>query len=437
MSPLRLRKNNFWLIGFLLFALIAVQPHALWSQKTGTRKDLENKKKKLKEEISNINELLNETKNNKKLSMNQVAILNKKISVREELIATINAEIRAINGQIRNNQKTLEQLGFNLEKLKKEYAKTVYYSYRNRDSYSQLMFVFAAYDFNQAYQRLKYLQQISEYRKKQAAEIKNTQAEIDQRLADLKQKKEQKRSLLTNEEVEKSNLAKEKTEQEEIFVGLQTKEKQLKEDLDRKKRDAEALTAAITRLIQEEIRKQEEERKKQMMAKANTEEKVKSKSKKTNKTEDKVYVPELTKEAQELSSDFAANKGKLPWPVVKGVITQGFGDQEHPTIKGFMVHNNGVDISTNRGSNARAVFAGEVTGVTSVPGSGKIIIIRHGEYLSVYSNLNDVNVKAGDKVDVKQSIGSISYDDDEGKTTVKLQIWKGQRILNPEEWLYQ
>jgi septal ring factor EnvC (AmiA/AmiB activator) len=437
MNPLRLKRNNTFWLGIFLVLFISLATTPIYAQKSGSRKELENKKKKLKEEINNINELLSETKNSKKLSMNQVAILNKKISVREELIATINAEIRAINGQIRNNQKTLEQLNLSLEKLKKEYAKTVYYSYRNRDSYSQLMFVFAAYDFNQAYQRLKYLQQISEYRKKQAEEIKKTRIEIDQKLADLKQKKDEKRALLTNEEVEKSNLAKEKTEQEEIFVGLQSKEKQLKEDLDKKKRDAEALTAAITRLIQEEIRRQEEERKKQLLAKANTEEKTKTKTKKNVKAEEKVYVPELTKEAQELSSDFAANKGKLPWPVVKGVITQGFGDQEHPTIKGFMVHNNGIDISTNRGSNARAVFAGEVTGVTSVPGSGKIIIIRHGEYLSVYSNLNDVNVKAGDKVDVKQSIGNIAFDEDEGKTTVKFQIWKGQRILNPEEWLFQ
>ena len=144
-----------------------------------------------------------------------------------------------------------------------------------------------------------------------------------------------------------------------------------------------------------------------------------------------------TREAEQLSEDFASNKGKLPWPVAKGVITIGFGEQEHPTIKGFMINNNGVEIATSKGSTARAVFGGVVTGVTTVPGIGKIVIIRHGEYLSVYSNLDEVSVKAGDKIALKQNIGAVAYDSEDNRTAINFQIWKGQRILNPQEWLYR
>jgi len=399
------------------------------------------KKKKIKEEINNINDLLHETRKDKKQSLGAVLILNKKISAREELIYTIVSEIRLINNQIGDNQKQIDDLKRNLEKLKKEYAKMVYFAYRNKDSYNKLMFLFAAGDFNQAYQRLKYFQQYNEYRKTQAVAIVKTQTEIAEKITELEQKKTDKKELLSSEEQEKVNLGREKAEQEDVLVKLQDKEKQLKDELEQKKRDAENLTAAIKKLIQEEIRRQEEEEKKKLIA-LNKKKEEKKKKKNTTSTaagkeDEVVYVPELTKEAEQLSSDFASNKGKLPWPVVKGVITENFGEHEHPTIKGFIENNTSIGITTNKGSSARAVFNGEVTGVASVPGAGKIVIVRHGEYLSVYSNLSEVLVKTGDKVTIKQTIGNIAYNDDDAKTTVNLQIWKGQKILNPEDWLYK
>ena len=448
MNLLKSKNNNKWrLLIMVIFLVIAPGcfTHA-YSQQKQNKKDLENKKKKLKEEINNINSLLHETRNSKKLSMGTVAILNTKLKAREELISTINSEIRIINVQINENQKQIDGLKKNLEKLKQEYARMIYYSYRNKDSYNKLMFLFAAGDFNQAYQRLKYFQQYNQYRKKQADAILGTQQEIAVKNNELQLKKEDKKSLLSSEEQEKLNLHKEKAEQEDVLVKLQDTEKQLKGELEQKRRDAEALTAAIKKLIQEEIRRQEEEEKekRRLLALKNKKDEKKPEHKTTtinesekDKEEKHAVVLELTKEAEQLSSDFAANKGKLPWPVVKGVITDGFGEHEHQTIKGFMVNNNGVEISTNKGSAARAVFAGEVTGVASVPGAGKIIIVRHGEYLSVYSNLHEVFVKTGDKISVKQNLGTIVYDEEEGKTTMNLQIWKGQKILNPEDWLYQ
>lgn len=457
MSQYRSIKNK--LVRLLVFGFIFISPVMLLAQGgKQNKKELENKKSKLKAEINTINELLHETKTSKKLSMNQVAMLNTKLKVREELIATINSEIRLINNQINSNQKEVNELNANLTKLKTEYARMIYYGYRNKDSYNKLMFIFAAGDFNQAFQRLKYIQQYNEYRKKQAEAIAKTQTQISEKIVELENKKKEKSQLLTGEEQEKLNLAKEKTEQEGVLVQLQDKEKQLKEQLEQKKKDSEALNTAIKKLIQDEIKRQQEQaiadakkkeeakKKKEELANKTKEQKIKNKTNavvKNNTKEDpkssvnKPVVLELTKEAEELSADFASNKGKLPWPVTKGVITDGFGPHEHPSIKGFIVDNKGVDISTTKGASCRALFGGEVTGVVNVPGSGRVVIIRHGEYLSVYTNLEEVTVKTGDKIASKQTIGSVSFNDDEDKTMMNLQIWKGQKILNPEDWLYR
>ncbi|HXU28393.1 MAG TPA: peptidoglycan DD-metalloendopeptidase family protein [Bacteroidia bacterium] len=441
-------KLSILFLSFMLFVAYIPQGFA----QKGNKKDLEIKKKKLKEEINTINDLLHETKSSKKLSMNQVAILNKKITVREELISTINSEIHLINKQINENQTAIKNLNGTLDKLKKDYAAMIYFDYRNSDAYSKLMFLFAADSFNQAYQQYKYTQQIAEYRRKKAAEITDTQTEITKKNTELNSKKEEKRQLLTSEEGEKLNLAKEKTDQESTLSSLQQTEKQLKTELDKKKSEIENLNAAIKKLIQEEIKRQQEEERKHALALAKKKEERaanRAKEKKTKasaktieedkKADAKAEAAEMaeTKEAEQLSSDFSSNKGKLPWPVAKGVITIGFGEQEHPTIKGFMINNNGVEISAAKGQNARAVFEGVVTGVTTVPGIGKIVIIRHGDYLSVYSNLEEVLVKSGDKIALKQNIGTIAFNDDENRNVINFQIWKGQKILNPEDWLYR
>jgi murein hydrolase activator len=444
MSALSL-ENKPGALKRVLFILLFLSylPFA-WAQKH-SQKDLENKKKKLKEEINTINDLLHDTKTSKKISMNHVAILNKKISVREELIATINSEIRLINKEVNENQIAVNNLKKTLEKLKQDYAAMIYFDYRNKDEYSKLMFLFAADNFNQAYQRFKYSQQIAEYRRKKANSIIETQNEITSKINELNQRKEDKKQLLGSEEQEKSDLAKEKTEQEDNLVQLQAKEKDLKTNLEAKKEEIGKLNAAIKKLIQEEIRRSQEEEKKKTLAyakrKEEREKKLKeSKNKVKTLAENKALeAAELseTREAEQLSEDFASNKGKLPWPVAKGVITMGFGEHEHATIPGFTVNSNGVEIVTSKGSGARAVFAGVVTGVTSIPGQGKIVLIRHGEYVSVYSHMEEVAVKTGDKVALKQNIGTVVYDSDDNRTSIMFQIWKGTKILNPEEWLYK
>lgn len=407
-------KNNKLLFYCLFCCFILVNSSITFAQKQG-RKDLENKKKQLQNEIEYTNKLLTETKKNKKLSLNQLVTLNKKISAREELISTIDSEIRVLNKQISQKNESIKGLQKELAKLKAEYAKMIYYAYKNQNAYSKLMFVFASKDFEQAFMRLKYLQQYSLYRKKQADMILATKADLDLKVQELESKKSEQRSLLNNEQSEKQNLTSEKKEKEQLFSTLQQQESKLKKDLEKKKKDAQKLQQAIQREIQKEL------------------EKIQKQAVSENKPKPERLV--LTPESQLLSNSFASNKSKLPWPVIKGIISERFGVHPHPLMPNIDVNNNGVDVTTSNGALARAVFDGEVKAVVSMPGSGQFILLRHGEFLTIYSNLQEVYVKVGDKVKTKQNIGIILFDDEDSKTVLHFEIWKGQVKLDPEAWL--
>ena len=402
------------------------------------KKDLEKKKAQLQKEINATNQLLNETKKNKKLSLNQLVTLNQKIEIREELITTIAYEVNEINSSINKTNTSINNLKKEIEKLKAEYEKMIYYAYKNQSAYTKLMFIFSAKDFNQAYNRMKYFEQYSEYRKKQALIIQKTQNNLAEKVKELEAKKSELNALLGEKEEEKKTLTIEKSEKEDVLIQLQEKEGQLKADLKKKQEDANKLQKEIKRIIEEEIKRAREEA---VLAAKNAKAKnppnPKNNTTKENPKEVKnENVLTLTPEAQKLSDNFELNKGKLPWPVAEGVIIEYFGEHDHPVLKGIKVKNDGIDISTKVGSAVRAVFDGEVTGVISIPGAGKAIIVRHGEYLSVYSNLSETNVKKGDKIKTKQNIGTALTDED-NKTSMELQIWKGSILLNPIGWIYR
>lgn len=450
--------NKLALIFALLFSFVLVPQLQSQNGTKNSKKDLENKKKRINDEISEINSMLSETKASKKSSIGALVNINMKLEKRQDLINTINAEIIEINRDIKESEKQTEQLKANLEKLKGDYARMIIFAQRNQDAYSKIMFVFAAENFNQAYARLKYMQQYSEFRKKQASEIISTQTQLLAKLKELKEQRHEKNVLLGNEEEEKINLSSEKQEQEQVLTELQKKEKELKVQLDKKKQDAVELQLAIKKLIEAEIKRKLEESAKAeaaaiaaKKAKEEKENKTKVVKEKTTKEKEKVivddvkpekekkenlFMPALTEETEALGTDFSNNRGKLPWPVGKGVICETYGEHEHPAIKGFMMFNNGVEICATKGTQARAVFEGEVTGIAVSPTGGKLVIIRHGEYLSVYSNITDVTVKTGQKVTLKQIIGTVAHDEEEGKTSMNLQIWKGQKTMDPSGWLY-
>jgi murein hydrolase activator len=416
MSRSFIKANNKFLFSILLWCLTLLSTSYSYAQKQ-TKKDLENKKRQIQKEIDYTNQLLAETKKNKKRSLTELVALNKKISQREELIANINSQISLLDQQIKENNESIKGLQNDLAKLKAEYAKMIYYAYKNQDAYNRLVFIFASKDFEQAYMRLKYLQQYSEYRHQQAEKIAHTKKSLNEKVQELESKKSDKRVLLTGEETEKLNLTSEKGEKEQVFSQLQEQESKLKKDLEKKKKDADNLQQAIQRAIQKELEKAQKA--------AATE----------NKPKPQKLV--LTPESQQLSNSFASNKGKLPWPVAKGIISEHFGVHPHPLMPNIDVNNNGVDIATNTGSIARVVFDGEVTAVGNMPGAGQFILVRHGDFLTIYANLKDVYVKTGDKITTKQNLGSILYDEDENKTVLQFQVWRGQTKLDPENWIYK
>lgn len=447
MNAFRSGKSKLVFAGALALCFLFAQPlRAQKGKPRTTSQDLQLKKKKLDEELKQLSSMLTATRSAKTKSYGDLANINIKIEKRQGLINLINAEIAALNHEIKQNEEQVQRLRNSLEKLKKEYARMILFARRNQDSYNNMMFIFAAENFNQAYARLKYMQQYSDFRKKQAAEIVNTQNELLKKIDELKEQRRQKNILIGNEEEEKKVLNEEKAEKEILLNDLQKKEKNLKQELEKRKQAAAQLQKAIRRLIDDEIRRKNEERdREELRSLVNKVKKAQKDREGKNKTPDKPASEvsdvkpkptlELTPEAEALSNDFANNRGKLPWPVERGVICEAYGEHEHPAIKNFTIFNSGVEICTPQGSKARAVFSGEVTGIAPSPTGGKLVIIRHGEYLSVYTNLGDVTVKTGQKVGLKQVIGTIQYNDDDGKASINLQIWKGQKTMDPGAWL--
>ena len=408
MSKLKNKHFAFFCVLGIFFSSFTLQAQS--------KKELEKKKKQLQKEIRLTNKLLKEAKKNKDLSVDELLKLKSKINARSSLISTMNSEIKLINNDINSIEANTIELGDEIQRLKKEYAKIIYYAFKHRNTYDKIMFVFASKDINQAYKRLKYIQQYSEYRKSQAKTIMVNQIELNKKLEKLKEVKQENAVLVSLQEQEKKQLSSEKSEQENVVKKLQGKEQELKNKLRKKEVAKRKLQKAIQRIIEEEIRKAREAAKK---------------SGNTSKG-----FP-MTPEAKKLSNSFASNKGKLPWPVIEGVITARFGKHPHPVLTGIVIENNGVDISTTKGATSRAIFSGIVSSVAIIPGEGKVVMVRHGEYLSVYSYMNEVFVKKGDKITTKQELGVLINESGKSKTLIHLEIWKGMIKLNPQYWLFR
>lgn len=417
----------------LLFLLVTVS----WGMAQSSA-ELKQQREKLNREIQLLNRSLQSTSSNKQLSLKQVNALTSQIRLRQRKISTINSEISLINNQIYDNTRAISNLQAQLTKLKKDYANMVLFAFRNQNAYNKMMFIFAAHDFNQAYKRIKYLQQFSDSRKKQAKEIENTQENIRHKLAQLDENKKEKSVLLTDQEQEKKELDKQKGSQSKVLNNLTLQEKEYKKELAQKKQEDERLDRAIQAAIRREI---EAERKRaEALARARAE-KERAEAVKSGKAPPKEVEPvkktntewlAATPEAAKLSADFASNRGRLPWPVEHGTVVQGFGMSTYG--RNVKVNNNGLNIRTGDGAPVRAVFDGEVLSVTSMQGI-YAVIIRHGKYFSVYSKLRTVAVRKGQKIAVKQSLGTAYTDPEEGSTEMHFEIWEGTAPINPTPWL--
>jgi len=408
--------QNFLKIYIKHFFLLALFFIFLFSFSQNKKNKLENDKKKIEDEIIYTNNLIDKTNKNKQISINQLVVINNKIKKREQLISFLKNEISLINNKIDLNNKKIKDLSDELSSLKKEYAKMIYYAFKNKNSYDRMMFVFSSKDFNQAYQRMKYFQQYSSYRKLQASLIKSTQEEINNKTHELKTQKEKKIEIQFQEKKEKNTLFQDKNDQNETLKKLKQKEKKLRKDLRDKQKAANKLKKTIENIIAAEMKKVAE---------------MKKASKK--KTSTKTYTS--TPEDIELSKTFSSNKGNLPWPTETGIISSTFGEHPHPVLKRIKTKNNGIDILTNEGEKVRAVFDGVVSSILSIPNLNTVVIIKHGEYLTVYSNLSKVYVERGERVKTKQNIGIIYTNKSESKSELNFQIWKGQQLQNPAYWI--
>ncbi len=383
------------------------------AQAQNKRTVLERKKSRLKSDIAYKNTLLKKNEKERNSTLNQLVLLQDKISKRLELIATINSEVKYLNSEIEKNEELIASMERDVKTLKEEYAKMIQFAYRNRRGYDKIMYVFASTDFNQAYKRLRYLQQYSEFRKKQTDDIKRLESVLLEKNADLLAERSEKETLRSTENNQKVTLAEEKNQQQSIYANLQSREEELKKEIKEKQKEQQQMQMAIERIIAEEVRLAQK----------------KNASKKGEWS--------LTPEAKALANSFTANKGQLPWPVEKGTITDKYGIHAHPVLRSIKINNHGVGISTNKGATARVVFDGEISRVIVIPGAGKAVIVRHGDYLTVYGNLKEVYVASGDKVKVKQIIGEIITID--GKTELQFEIHKGisATTLDPSLWLFK
>jgi murein hydrolase activator len=417
-------KIQTWI--YIIFVIIASGSMKAYSQtaKTGQEKmKLEKEREKLLKDIELTKKLLEKTSATKKQSLHQLETLQKQIEIRQKVIANITREVKLLSREIEEKQEVVTALQNDLKELKKRYAEMVVNAYKNKTALNEIVFIFSAHDFNDAFQRIKLIQTLNQFRKRQAELIEETRNELDISIEELKKKKAERLKLLNAEVVQKTELNQEKNQQSSLVQELKKKEGTLAKHIKQKQADAEKLNKKIQDIIKKEI---EAARKK-----AEAEAKAKNKPSPNSS----VSPLTLTPEAAKLSSEFNANQGKLPWPVEKGFISMGYGQQQHPVVKSVVINNNGIDIKTEKDAKVRSVFEGTVTSIISLPGMQRAVMVRHGEFFTLYTNLKDVFVKSGQKVSLKDELGIVYTNEEDEKTELHFEIWKGTQNMNPSSWL--
>lgn len=403
-------KNILVITLFMCFAFSV-------SAQSNKKDKLQSQYKKIQEEIKKIESLISTTQSEKTNSLAQLNSISSKIGVRKNLIDNISNQIEFLENSIAEKQNVISSLEKDIVRLKEDYALMIQNTYNNKHKTNPLNFIFAADDFNQMLQRFAYLRTYAKTRQNQSNLIKKTIEDLNNKIAKLEEDKIEKTAFLSEEEKQKQELEKEKQIKNSLVAKLQKDESDLLKQIKEKNKAAQALNKEIEKIIAEEIRLAKEKAAKEAKAKGTTVSKGLA----------------LTPEEKALSDNFVSNRGKLPWPVSKGFIISKFGNHEHPTIKNVYTNNNGIDIKTEQNAAVRVVFGGTVVNSFYLDATQNSVIIKHGEYYSVYSNLKTVSVSAGDKVSTKQSIGTVSTID--GQSKVHLEIWKGTEKTNPELWL--
>ncbi len=371
--------------------------------------DLRQKREAAASEIEYTGKLLSKVQQEEKASLSRLQLINNNIKQRNGLIAGLNDEVKVYQEFIENNSMVVEMLTDDLEQMKEEYAQLIRMAYRNENSGKPLLLLLSAENFNQAYRRLLYMRRYTSFRKNQAVTMELLQQLLSEKIISLEKLKETRQQLIDEARDEAQKLVQEKNRQNQELQELKKQQTNLEQTLAQQRSMERQLEREINRMIEEEARKNRD-------------------------AGEPAYG--LTPEQKLVGENFGQNKQRLPWPVERGIITDRFGVHQHPVLSKVQIRNNGINITTEAGAEVRAVFNGEVTRVFGITGGNSAVIIRHGNYLSVYSNLSGVTVKKGDKVKAKQPIGSVYTDSDDGnKSILKFQIWHENQKLNPEEWI--
>jgi septal ring factor EnvC (AmiA/AmiB activator) len=392
-----------------------------------SRTALNSEKKQIEKEIAEQKKLLESTKKNKAASLREVELIKNQIKKQEKLIQTINEEIHTLDNQIFENTKELNALTKKLDLLTAEYEKAVYAAYKYRNALSKAGFVLSAANFNQAIQRMNYLQEYSRTLNLQLKTILDTKQKIKQKDEQLKSQKQEKTSLIQDRNKEKDQLTKQQSEKNTLVSNLKKQESKINTEINKRINRQKQIDAAIQRLIDAEIEKSRK-------AAAAASPKSTSSTTPAPTKSPATYTLTLTPEQSALASNFESNKGKLPWPVEKGTVGIEFGPYTHPEVSSVQIINNGINIFTEKSSPIRAVFKGEVAGIFDMD-DGKVVLIRHGNYISVYSYLASVDVKKGDQVNTKQQIGRIVNDPSKTYSELHFEIRKDKNPLNPSLWI--
>jgi septal ring factor EnvC (AmiA/AmiB activator) len=398
-------KWNYRIIYFLVIASIFVL-FSFVDVFSQVSKELDKKKMDNIEKLKYSRCLLEKTAEKKSITLNQLNLIQENISLGSAIVSNISEELKFLKNDIEENNVEIKKIELRITNLKNEYAQLIVAASRNLDKDFALMYIFSSQDFNQAYQRVKYLKFLARYREELVAKLSEEEFNLQLRTSELLLNRKSNERLLIEQKKELLSLDKDKVQSIAFIKKLKSQEAELKKEILNRERIQADLEREIRKIIEEEARKSREANK------AGT----------------------LTAEEKLISSDFSKNRGKLPWPSEKGLLTGKYGEQDHPVLKGIKIKSNGIDISTLEGSSVRCVFDGQVTKVVAILGANYTVIIRHGEYRTVYQNLVDVKVKAGDKVKSKDVIGTV-FTDKENISKIHFEIWMNKETQNPESWL--
>ena len=414
----KVHKKAILFLSLIIISGVGIIP-SIFAQ--NAKQDLELKRKKLLADIANTQKILKQAQDQTKESLSYLSALRNQVRNRRRLVQSIGQEIKQIDRQIKKRTNRIDTLQSDISNLKSYAAELVYNGYRMSNNQTRLNFIFSSANFNQMLKRQQYLKRMMEYLKDQLKLIEAAEEEERTLVQKLIDNRNEKLMLLKQRKDEENVMAMDELEMEKLVKALKGKEEEIKQDLIKKQKAEKELEAAIRKAIEEEIRKakEEEERRRQELAR----------KKKRKREETLLPGPDV-----QLSKEFRSNYGRLPWPIGNGYISEQFGTHAHPQLSNIQTENNGINITSTKGATATAVFEGVVSAIVEVPGMQLTVLVKHGEYFTVYSNLIVVEVNKGDEVAIGQTIGVVNTTI-QGITELHFEVWKGSTKQNPERWL--